>query len=196
MLLFFDTETTGLYPGQICQLSYVMQSANGVKAKNFFFTVDDMEYGAFQVHGFSAEKLFELSHGARFSDRVKEIEKDFLSASVIISHNADFDCSFMRAEFERLNRVFIVNDSFCSMKNSVAMCKLKRKHGEGYKYPKLSELCAFLNLTDEKIKKASIDLFGADASFHDARFDTAAVYLAVNKCFEINGAFGALRSFL
>ena len=36
MIIYFDTETTGLYPGQICQLSYVMQDEGKVVAKNFF----------------------------------------------------------------------------------------------------------------------------------------------------------------
>ena len=37
MILFFDTETTGLYPGRIIQLSYVMCDGENTTAKNFFF---------------------------------------------------------------------------------------------------------------------------------------------------------------
>ena len=40
MILFFDTETTGLIPGRIIQLSYVMQSETATTAKNFFFAVE------------------------------------------------------------------------------------------------------------------------------------------------------------
>ncbi|MBQ9709781.1 MAG: hypothetical protein IJV67_04100 [Clostridia bacterium] len=57
MILFFDTETTGLMPGRIVQLSYVMQTANEVRAKNFFFAVDYVEPSAQAVHGFSPQKL-------------------------------------------------------------------------------------------------------------------------------------------
>ena len=37
MIIYFDTETTGLSPGGIIQLSYIMQDSNGVVGKNFFF---------------------------------------------------------------------------------------------------------------------------------------------------------------
>ena len=64
MVLYFDTETTGLYPGEICQLSYIMQDKGGVSAKNFYFAVDFVEYGALKVHGLTAEKLNEtVLHG-------------------------------------------------------------------------------------------------------------------------------------
>ena len=49
-LLFFDTETTGIKPGSICQLSYITVDASAkpqiTTGKNFFFTVDEMEPSA------------------------------------------------------------------------------------------------------------------------------------------------------
>ena len=68
MILYFDTETTGLHPGQICQLSYVMQTKEKVESKNFFFSVDYIEPSAQMVHGFSKQKLFDLSAGRNFGD--------------------------------------------------------------------------------------------------------------------------------
>ena len=196
MILYFDTETTGLRPGQICQLSYVMQSENKTLAKNFFFTVDNVEYGAFLVHGFSVEKLKKLSGGKRFCDYIDEIEKDFLSSDIIISHNTAFDFSFMRTEFERLNRQFIIKNEFCTMKKSTPVCKLRRTSSPNYKYPKLSELCDYFGIIEDSIKDASDKLFGAQAGYHDARFDTTAVYLAVNKGLEKEQAFKELERFL
>ena len=46
MIIFFDTETTGLIPGRIIQLSYIMQSETEVRAKNFFFAVEYVEPSA------------------------------------------------------------------------------------------------------------------------------------------------------
>ena len=60
-------------------------------------------------------------------------------------------------------------------------------------YPKLSELCAFLSVSDAQIQKATCDLFGAEASYHDARFDTAAVYLTANIGMENSEIFSKLR---
>ena len=53
-LLFFDTETTSIRPGHICQLSYITVDTSTkpqtTKGKNFFFTVDEMDEGAEAVH--------------------------------------------------------------------------------------------------------------------------------------------------
>ena len=193
MILYFDTETTGLHPGQICQLSYILQDKSGAIAKNFFFTVQSVEYSAFMVHGFSVEKLRSLSGGKTFADNFFEIQKDFSSADLIVSHNTAFDFSFMRTEYERLNQTFYIKDSFCTMKESTPLCKILRKSGAGYKYPKLSELCAFLSISDAQIQKATCDLFGAEAGYHDARFDTAAVYLTANIGMENSEIFSKLR---
>ncbi len=181
MLLFLDTETTGLYPGNICQLSYVCQSSKGTIAKNMFFKVDYVPKEAEMIHGFSVQKLLRLSNGKTFSDRVEEIEKDFSLADVIIAHNFSFDYSFLREEFLRCGKVFTYSNSFCSMKSTVSVCKLLRKNGVGYKYPKLSELCSFLNISDRDILRKAQEFFGENCSYHDARFDTTAVYLAVTK---------------
>lgn len=184
MILYFDTETTGLRPGQICQISYIIQDKNGATAKNFFFSVDFVEQSAFLVHGFSKEKLQSLSGGKKFCDSFLEIKEDFMNADLIVSHNTSFDFSFMRKEYERLNEIFLIKNEFCSMKKFTPICKLKRKSGEGFKYPKLSELCEFLGICDEEVQKNTQKLFSACSSFHDARFDTSAVYLAVNKGLE------------
>ncbi len=196
MILYFDTETTGLHPGQICQLSYVMQRGDELLSRNFFFKVDNVEYSAFMVHGFSVERLEKLSGGKIFSDYIDVIEQDFLSADVVVSHNFSFDNMFMRAEFERLNKVFSVKREFCSMKKSTPLCQLKRKTGEGYKYPKLSELCAFLEIDDAQILNASSEIFGAKTGFHDARFDTTALCLAVNRALRYTDDFNSLYEFI
>lgn len=195
MIIYFDTETTGLYPGQICQLSYVMQDEGKVVAKNFFFAVDLVEQSAFLVHGFSKEILEKLSCGKRFSDHFLEIKKDFESADLIVSHNTNFDFSFMRKEYERLNEVFFIKNEFCSMKRFTPVCKLQRKSGSAYKYPKLKELCLFLGIFESDIDKATNTLFNSKNAFHDARYDTSAVYLAVNKSLE-QGYFRELKEFL
>lgn len=181
MIIFLDTETTGLNPGQICQLSYVIQEGKKITPKNFFFSVDYVEYGALAVHGFSKEKLQVLSNGKGFECFVEEIEKDFLSADVLCAHNTAFDFKFLRREFERCRKDFVINDQFCTMKSSVTACKLIRPNSGGYKYPKLNELCAFLGITDFEIQKNVNEIYGASAGYHDARFDTIALYLAFNK---------------
>ncbi|MBE5736820.1 MAG: 3'-5' exonuclease [Clostridiales bacterium] len=195
MILYFDTETTGLHPGQICQLSYILQTKEKVVGKNFFFTVDYVEPSAQMVHGFSKQKLEFLSNGKRFADFFDQIKTDFENADLIVAHNVAFDFSFMRTEYERLNQVFKVKNEFCSMKKTTPICCLKRSSGNGYKYPKLQELCAFSGVSDSEIQKVSNDFYGQDIGFHDARFDTIAVYLCVNKLIQ-KDVFGELGCYL
>lgn len=196
MIIYFDTETTGLNPGQICQLSYVMQTENSLQTRNFFFSVDSVDYSAFLVHGFSVEKLRILSGGKKFQDYVDIIEQDFANADLIVAHNTAFDFMFMRAEFDRLGKVFSIKNEFCSMKKTTPLCKLTRSKGVGYKYPKLSELCKFLDIRDFQIKNAQEKLFGEETDYHDARFDTTAVFLAVNECMKTYEEFDCLKEFL
>ncbi len=193
MVIFFDTETTGLCPGNICELSYIMQDGDNIKGKNFFFAVDYVEYGALCVHGFSVEKLEQLSGGKDFSCFIDEIEKDFSAADLIVSHNTAFDIMFMRKEFERSERDFTYKDSFCSMKKMTPICKIPRANGVGYKYPKLSELCSFFSVTEADVKKTCIKIFGADCGFHDARYDTAALFLSVNRGVESEKAMECIK---
>ncbi len=181
MIVYLDTETTGLTPGKICQLSYVMQSKYSVTAKNLFFAVDYVEPSAQAVHGFSVEKLKTLSGSKIFSDYADEIFNDLCLSDLIVTHNFVFDYSFLRKEFENIGKTFIYKESFCSMKKTTPVCKLQRSSGVGYKYPKLSEACKFFSVTDTDIALESKKLFGESADYHDARFDATAVYLLMTK---------------
>lgn len=196
MVLYLDTETTGLRPGNICQLSYILQRGEAIKPKNFFFTVDFVEYGALAVHGFSVPLLKSLSGGKRFGDFIEEIEEDFNIADLIVAHNTSFDFGFLRAEFEREGRFFNSEKGFCTMKNSVTYCKLSRSNHAGYKYPKLSELCVCLGITDAEILRFAEQTFDVPCGYHDARFDTSALFLASNKALNVSEKFNKIKEFI
>ena len=195
MILYLDTETTGLYPGQVCQLSYIMQTKEETTAKNFFFTVDYVEYGAQQVHGLSVEKLKKLSNGLRFRDCIDEIKCDFERADLIIAHNFNFDYMFLSTEFNRQLLDLPIKQSFCSMKSMTPICKILKSNGKSFKYPKLNEMCKFYEISDSQIEKCAVKLFGDTGEFHDARFDTTSVYLSINEGFKCN-VFKDLEKFL
>lgn len=181
-LLFFDTETTSIKPGSICQLSYITVDA-GVKpqittGKNFFFTVDEMDPSAEEIHGFSLEKLYELSNGQYFEDLVPDFFDDFVNADFVIGHNVNFDVRFLRHELSSLGEDFNPKNVFCTMAYYRDICKIKKANGE-IKNPKLSEVIDWLNISTEKIAETSEKLFEGSGDYHDARFDTAATYLTV-----------------
>lgn len=178
--VIFDTETTDIYPGDICQIAYIVID-NGIKAKNYYFEVDYINPSAERVHGLSVEKLKLLSGGRRFSDYVDEIERDFCNADIIAGHNVSFDIKFLKEEFKRCDRTFIYDREFCTMKHFTNICKIKKNDGR-YKYPRLEELIKFLGIEDKMIVDKTVALFNSlENDYHDARFDTVATYLCLLK---------------
>lgn len=186
MTIYFDTETTGLTPGRIIQLSYVIERGSEVVGKNFYFAVDYVPEAAAQIHGITTEKLKVLSGGKTFSDYADEIYNDFSSADILVAHNFNFDLNFLKAEYSALDIEFKFNDFLDTMKYFTPVLKLLRKSG-GYKYPKLSEVVEAKELYPYDISRECAKLFNTfDVSFHDARFDTTSMYLAVKKQAEID----------
>ena len=57
MTIYFDTETTGLTPGRIIELAYILDYGTRVETKNFFFAVDYVPESASKIHGITTEKL-------------------------------------------------------------------------------------------------------------------------------------------
>lgn len=184
ILLFFDTETTDIKPerGSICQISYITVDTSStpskIQGKNFFFTVDDMSPGAEKVHGFSLEKLYELSGGLYFEDLYDQFIEDFKTADVVIGHNVAFDIKFLAHELESLGENFCPKKSFCTMNYYKPICKFLNSRRD-IKNPKLQEVITFLNINDETIGSKSNELFKGSGNYHDARFDTTATYLTV-----------------
>lgn len=187
-LLFFDTETTSIKPGNICQLSYIIIDASTkpqkTTGKNFFFTVDSMDAGAEAVHGFSLEKLYELSDGKEFLEFVHEFMPDFFDADFIIGHNVQFDIKFLKHELQQLWEAGLVDttwdpqNTFCTMAYYKPICNILNPSGT-VKNPKLSEVIDYLKISENEIAKKADELFEGSGNYHDARFDTAATYLTV-----------------
>lgn len=190
-LLFLDTETTDKSPGQICQLTYIIYDTdlpkeNRVSAKNFFFSVDFVSDTAYNVHGFDVNTLKSLSGNLTFKDLYKLFKKDLTENDFILGHNINFDISFLRREFDRINVEFKPKNLFCSMNYFKNILKLKSSIGT-IKSPKLSELLEHLKITKENILNSTNKLFNSDETyFHDARFDTTALYLAIIKSIKLN----------
>ena len=181
-LLIFDTETTSLKPGHICQLSYILIDASSkpqtTLGKNVFFSVDEMDPAAQGVHGFSLESLYELSSGMYFEDKYEEFIADFKDADYIIGHNVNFDIRFLKSELECLGIDFTPKHTFCTMQYYIKVCAIKKANGD-LKNPKLEEVIKFLNISKSTINSKTDELFEGSGDYHDARFDTTATYLCV-----------------
>lgn len=198
MIIYFDTETTGLRPGHIIQLSYIIDDGKIIEGKNFYFYTDYIEESAINVHGITVEKLLELSNGKRFYDYINEIERDFNSADLIIAHNINFDHKFMCAEFENNFKTYRPKDCFDTMAYFSPVLKLPRPNGRGIKPPKLSELCQAMDVYPFEAERLVKQCFNkTDSKFHDATYDTASMFLAVNNaCQKIPELKNYLSEFL
>lgn len=179
-LVYLDTETTSLKPGQIAQISYLIEEDNRlVKAYNSYFTVDSMDLGASNCTGLTVDKCKVLSGGLVFGDKADEIYED-LSSAYIIGHNIQFDIKFIREEFLRVGKFLEVVDSIDTMHIMKDITKIPRNGGR-YKYPKLDEALRFANITSIDMGKYLELIYGISTSAHDSRYDAVAVYLLTYK---------------
>lgn len=168
--LVFNLETTGLNPtkDQICHLSYIIldDMFNPLVAKKFYFSVNEMSYGAMSVHGLTREALQELSSGKEFKDCYREIYEDFKSVDLIATHNLSFFWDFMLCEFQRLD---VFEEDFRNVQKMCLMWVykdvLKLEWSDyilDYKYPRFSEIERFLELKREDIIEQSEGLFNLE----------------------------------
>lgn len=183
--IYLDTETTDFNPGQICELSMIIEDKDTNKfidAKNYFFTVESIAEGAQSVHGFTVEKLIELSNNEKFSDRYQEI-LNILQGNCLVAHNEAFDEKFISTELWRCGVSFTPAARSCTMNLFKPILKIParyKKYGP-WKNPKLEEVINFLSIDADKVNSFSEKIFNYDGSnYHDSRFDTAAMYIAVN----------------
>lgn len=181
--IFFDTETTSLNPGQIGQLAFIVESNGQVEAaKNYFFKVSEMDPSAEKVHKMSIEFLDKMSGGKTFAEQYEEFYPYFKEGK-LIAHNIKFDEKFMSSELWRVGISFRPVDRQCTMEYFKEVLKIPAKNPRygPYKNPNLGELVNALNINQDKVLAYSNKLFGAaDISFHDARFDTTAMYVCTN----------------
>ena len=57
-------------------------------------------------------------------------------------------------------------------------------------------MCEFFKITDRDIKDSSKLLFNTEAEYHDARFDTTGVYLAMSVGMETERELSFIKEFL
>lgn len=182
--VFFDTETTGFTPGNIGQLSMIIDEDGKITAKNYFFKVDYMSDGAMEACNRDVEFYKNASKGKVFADYKDEL-LELLSNATLIAHNLNFDENFISTEFWRQNIMFTPANRFNTMTYFRDICKIPKTRGTGFKNPKLCELVKHFSIDEDKVLKYTLQLFGdnedvGNIGFHDARYDTTAMFVAFN----------------
>lgn len=184
-LVFFDTETTDLYPGEIAQLSYFVTDATlkPLFAKNFYFTVGKIADGAKRVNGLDEALLKEWSGGKKFLDCHEEIHQDF-QQRLMVAHNIRFDTTFLQSEFLRCGVNYSNSQALCTMNYFKGICLIPDSKGK-VKNPKLEEVLRYFGITDGEVGETAVNAYGDfDLRFHDSRYDAVAVYLIYKKATE------------
>lgn len=178
-VVYFDTETSGLKPGNIGQLSVIVEDDKGVRGINYFFEIDHVDADVTQKLGRDVQFYKDRANGVRFKDKAEEIQNLF-NNSIYTAHNLKFDENFLSSELWRCNLVAQPASRFDTMQFYKDIIKATNMYGR-IKNPKLIEVVQGLGLNEEKIRKYAIQLFGDDETidYHDSRYDTTVVFVLV-----------------
>ncbi len=175
-VLFFDTETTGLpryynepaanvdnWP-RLVQLAWAISTGSeSIESYSYIVRPDGFRIpdDAAKVHGITTERA--LAEGVSIVGVLGAFCEDVQKVVALVAHNVDFDAPVVGAELLRRGYDNLLDDypKVCTMKGSTDFCRIPRRGGRGFKYPKLMELHE--------------NLFGLGfAGAHDARNDVAA----------------------
>lgn len=158
MILFFDTETTGLpkkwkapvtdldnWP-RLVQLAYLVYDFDGnlihscneiIKPIGFTIPMD-----ASKVHGITTELASQ--RGSEINHVFELFLIHLKRSKLIVAHNMTFDEKIIGSELIRLglDNILDSKEKICTMESTVDLCKIDGPYG--YKWPKLEELYRYL----------------------------------------------------
>lgn len=171
--LFFDTETTNfpnerLYArhedqGCVCQIACILTDDEGNTMSEFSTLIAPDKWviseGAQAIHGISMEDC--KRYGMHSRKALVAFMQISYKARTYVAHNLAFDLRALDVE-GRAHGKYLMEESrefYCTMRAATDHCKIP--HGDGYKWPKLSE--AYEILLGKKLENA-----------HDAMADARA----------------------
>jgi DNA polymerase-3 subunit epsilon len=154
MILFFDTETTGLpknwkapvtdlnnWPRMV-QLAYILYDTNENVISKGDYIIKPEGYSipsdSSNIHGISTEKA--IREGKELRLVLDEFNSLLSKAEYLVAHNISFDEKIVGAEFLRIEMQNSIPSKrkICTMESSTNFCAIDGPYG--YKWPKLSEL--------------------------------------------------------
>jgi len=155
VLLFLDTETTGLprsaqndiekWP-RVVQLAWALYDTDGnretLNSVIIYPTDFTIPMDSARIHGITTDRA--KKEGTSLHKVLSQFNADVEKATTVIAHNLAFDLPIITTEFLRcgLETNLTKKQQFCTMKTPqiISWCKLPAKSGRGYKWPTLNEL--------------------------------------------------------
>jgi DNA polymerase III subunit epsilon len=154
MLLFFDTETTGLprnwkapvtdvnnWP-RLVQLAFLLydREGNRISEKCFIIKPEGFKIpaDAARIHGITTE--IAASEGKELNSVLKEFSDSADNSNYLVAHNISFDEKIVGAELLRnqMTNFIPAKKRICTMQSTTDFCKIQGPYG--YKWPSLQEL--------------------------------------------------------
>ena len=191
-LLVFDTETTGLpekrnssiyntneWP-HIVQLSYVIYDME----ENTLEIIDDyidipenviITPDSAKIHGITRKICKEK--GITIDAALEKFINNLNKSSIIIGHNISFDKRMIMVEGIRNKKQIYMKqiDDYCTMKDSVDICRIEKVNNAGekyFKYPRLSELHQhYFNTEPKNTHNAIVDVLICFKCFMKMRYN-------------------------
>lgn len=160
MILFFDTETTGVPKNYRAPMTDLENWPRLVQLGYVIYDLQDggewMEYAAFEdvvipegfviseevskIHGIT--QALAVEHGVPLFHALSKFMNWASICDTIVGHNLSYDFNVLGAEFIRcsLNNPLVGKAQYDTMLKSVNFCKLPGSRLGQYKWPKLQEL--------------------------------------------------------
>jgi len=184
MILFFDTETTGLprnykapvtdlanWP-RVVQIAWLLTDDGGAEIASAERIVRPDGYvippESSRVHGITTERA--LREGVPLPEVLGDARAAIDKAAVMVAHNMSFDEKILGAEFLRagLPNVVEAKTRLCTMQAATDFCALPGRYG--YKWPSLAELHARLfNESFDGAHQALVDVRACARCFVELR---------------------------
>ena len=163
-----DTETTGFSPREdrIVEIGCIEIVDRNISRQAFHTKLNperEVPEGARRVHGYTWEML---KDSPLFADVCDDFLA-FIEGNEVLIHNASFDLSFLDAELKRLNRGTFVEETQCTIVDTLALAREMRIPSSSHS---LDDLCDYYQI-DRSHRK-----------LHDALSDAgllAQLYLAM-----------------
>ena len=161
--LVIDTETSGLFDfskpadaeGQPRMASMAMiyldedldvvdESMHYIKPVGW-----EMSEAVTKINGLTTDFL--LKAGEPIESVLYEYVDAIDQGLILVAFNAQFDSKVLRGELRRagIPDRFETTPNICTMRAATNICKIPKKTGYGFKFPKLAEACKFFNIKQE-----------------------------------------------
>ena len=193
--LIFDVETTGLPIGRdipihktefypfIVQFSWMIYDNKAMKIEKVSDHIIKLPEGevipdsSIKIHGITNERM--QLEGVDIVEVLREFTRDILDSDILVAHNLNFDKTIVQVEYLRNNKINWLGrhrkKEYCTLKNSIDLCKIEKKNKDGeiyYKFPKLMELHQHLyRKVPNNLHNSLVDVFVCFRCFHHMYFE-------------------------